>query len=49
MSILAFNIAQFFSSLNHYLLLLILDKAIFDLKISIFFQDYFVERKIKYL
>jgi len=48
-SILAFNITQFFLSFNHYLLSLILDKAGFDSKIFIFFQDYLVGRKMKYL
>ena len=48
-SILAFDIAQFFPSLNHYLLLLILEKVSFNSKILIFFQDYLVGRKTKYL
>ena len=48
-SILAFDIAQFFPSLNHCLLPLILEKAGFNFKISIFFQDYLVGRKTKYL
>jgi len=46
---LAFDIAQFFPLLNHYLLLLILEKVGFNSKISIFFQDYLVGRKTKYL
>ena len=46
---LALNIAQFFPSLNHYLLPLILDKASFDPKVSSFFQNYLVGRKTKYL
>ena len=49
MSTLAFNIVQFFPSLNHYLLSLILDEAGFDSNISIFFQDYLIGRKMKYL
>jgi len=47
-SILAFNITQFFLLLNYYLLLLILDKADLDSKISIFFQDYLVDKKTEY-
>ena len=46
---LAFNIAQFFPSLNHQLLPLILDKAGLDQKISTFFKNYLVGRKTKYL
>ena len=49
MSILAFNIAQFFLLLNHQLLLLILDKVGFDFKIFLFFHDYLVDIKTKYL
>ena len=48
-STLVFDIAQFFSSLNHQLLLLILDKTGFDSKIVIFFQNYLVNKKTKYL
>ena len=48
-STLTFDITQFFPSLNHQLLSLILDKAEFDFKILLFFCDYLVERKIKYL
>ena len=48
-SILAFDIAQFFSSLNHQLLPLIMDKTGLDCKISTFFRNYLVERKTKYL
>jgi len=47
-SSLAFDIAQFFSSLNHQLLTLILSKAGFDLKVVQFFLNYLVERKTKY-
>jgi len=49
MSILAFNITQFFSSLNYQLLSLILAKAGFDPKVSNFFNNYLVSRKTKYL
>ena len=49
MSTLAFDIAQFFLSLNHHLLLLILDKAGFDPRISSFFSNYLVDRKTQYL
>ena len=49
-STLVFNIVQFFPSLNHQLLLLIiLDKVGLDCKISTFFKNYLVERKTKYL
>ena len=46
---LAFDIAQFFPSLNHHLLLLILNKVGFNPKVSIFFRNYLVGRKTKYL
>jgi len=48
-STLAFDIAQFFLSLNYQLLLLILDKASFDFKILNFFKNYLVGRRTKYL
>ena len=48
-STVVFNITQFFLSLNHYLLPLILNKAGFDQKISIFFSNYLANRKTKYL
>ena len=48
-STLAFDIAQFFPFLNYQLLPLILDKAGLDYKISIFFKNYLVGRKTKYL
>ena len=48
-STLAFNVAQFFLSLNHQLLPIILDKAGFDQKISSFFSDYLIGRKTQYL
>jgi len=40
---------QFFPSLNHHLLPLILAKARFDHKVSNFFRNYLVGRKTKYL
>ena len=49
MSILAFDIAQFFPLLNHQLLSLILDKAGFDSKIYSFFSNYLIGRKTQYL
>ena len=48
MSTLAFDIAQFFPSLNQYLLSLILNKAEFNHKISFFFLDYLIGRKTQY-
>ena len=48
-SMLVFDIVQFFPSLNHQLLLLILNKAGFDPKVTTFFQNYLVGRKTKYL
>ena len=49
MSMLAFDIAQFFPSLNYHLLPLILNKVGFDSKVSLFFKNYLTERKTKYL
>ena len=48
-SILAFNISQFFSLLNHQLLTLILEKASLESKVSSFFVNYLVKRKMSYL
>jgi len=48
-SMLAFDITQFFPSLNHHLLSLILAKARFNCKVSNFFRNYLVGRKTKYL
>jgi len=48
-STLAFNIAQFFLSLNHQLLPLILNKTGLNHKILMFFKNYLVGRKTKYL
>jgi len=47
-STLAFDITQFFPSLNHWLLLLILRKAGFNSKVDCFFSNYLVERKTQY-
>jgi len=46
---LAFDISQFFPSLNHQLLLLIMDKAELNCKVLTFFKNYLVGRKTKYL
>jgi len=48
-STLAFDITQFFLSLNHCLLPLILAKTEFDSRILSFFSNYLVDRKIFYL
>ena len=48
-STLAFNIAQFFLSLNHCLLTLILEKAGLNPKVISFFADYLVRRKTNYM
>jgi len=47
-STLAFDIAQFFPSLNHRLLFLILGKAGFNPKVVQFFSHYLVDRKTFY-
>ena len=49
MSILAFNIMQFFPSLNYQLFSLILVKAGFNHKVLNFFKNYLVSRKTSYL
>ena len=49
MSILAFDIAQFFPTLNHCLFTLILKKADLDPKVTSFFADYLVRRKTNYV
>jgi len=49
MSTLAFDITQFFPSLNYQLLPLIMDKIGLDYKILTFFKNYLVGRKTKYL
>jgi len=48
-STLAFDIAQFFPSLNHWLLSLIMKKAGFDNCIGLFFANYLIDRKTNYL
>ena len=47
-STLAFNIAQFFLSLNHWLLPLILKKAGCNFRVVQFFSNYLVDRKMWY-
>jgi len=48
-STLAFKIVQFFVSTNHQLLPLIMDKVGLDHKVLVFFKNYLVGRKTKYL
>jgi len=48
-STLAFDISQFFPSLNHNLLTCILDKAGFNPKVMSFFANYLVSRRTKYM
>ena len=48
-SSLAFDISQFFPSLNHRLLTLILEKAGLDPKATTFFANYLVRRKTNYM
>ena len=48
-SILAFDIVQFFPSLNHHLLILSLKKVGLDSKVTSFFMDFLVQRKTNYL
>ena len=48
-SILAFNITQFFSSLNYQLISQVLNKTGFNSRVSQFFDNYIVSRKTKYL
>jgi len=47
-STLAFDIAQFFPSLNHQLLTLIMKKASFNNHVMSFFANYLVNRKMNY-
>ena len=47
-STLAFNIAQFFPSLNYYFLVLSLEKVGFNPKVTSFFKDFLVKRKTNY-
>ena len=49
MSTLAFDIIQFFPLLNHQLLPLIMDKAGFNSRISLFFSNYLINRKTQYM
>ena len=48
-SILAFDILQFFPSLNHQLFTLILEKTGLKSKVSSFFANYLVKRKTNYI
>ena len=48
-STLAFNISQFFPSLNHRLLTTILSKAGLKPKVTRFFTNYLIQRKTNYL
>ena len=48
-STLAFNISQFFPSLNHRILVLTLEKAGLDPKVVTFFANYLIQRSTKYL
>ena len=48
-STLAFDISQFFLSLNYNLLTTILSKVGFEPKVSRFFVDYLVQRKTNYI
>ena len=48
-STLAFDISQFFPSLNHCLLILILEKAGIDTKVTNFFVNYLIQRSTKYI
>ena len=45
----AFNISQFFPSLNHCLLILILEKVGLEPRVSSFFANYLVKRKMNYI
>ena len=47
-STLAFDISQFFPSLNHQLLVLILEKCGLDFKVSKFFANYLIQRSTNY-
>ena len=48
-STLTFDISQFFPSLNHHLLTLILEKAGLDPRVSTLFVNYLVKRKTNYI
>ena len=47
-SVLTFNIAQFFPSLNHHLFTITLEKVGLEPKVASFFMDYLVKRKTNY-
>ena len=47
-SMLAFDITQFFPSLNHRILTIILEKVGLESKVALFFTDYLVKRKTNY-
>ena len=47
-SSLAFNISQFFPSLNHNILVLILEKAGLNPKVTAFFMNYLIQRSMNY-
>jgi len=49
MSTLAFNIIQFFPSLNHQLFSMILSKVGFKFQILNFFSDYLINRQTQYI
>jgi len=46
---LAFDISQFFPTLNHRILTLILEKVGLNPKVTVFFVDYLVRRKTNYV
>ena len=48
-SMLAFNISQFFPSLNHWLLMQIIHKVGLDTQVVNFFSNYLINRKTNYL
>ena len=48
-STLAFNISQFFPTLNHHILTLILEKVGLNPKVTVFFIDYLVKRMTNYM
>ena len=48
-SILAFDISQFFPSLNHHLLTFILEKTGLEPRVSFFFANYLIKRKMNYV
>ena len=48
-STLTFDISQFFPSLNHNLLMIVLSKVGLEPKVSKFFADYLVQRKMNYV